>query len=217
MAEVFVWLPGDPAQHHFFHGVAGHVAVQVSSNYYSFWPGRGKKMERSIGIFKAAPADFSKVSYEIDRRDMGYERDAAISIDGLNELAMANEWDRIKGNATRYELLSTNCCTVSGRLLHVGLVNTDKWQRTLERQAGRWLRECLSITTSVSFTPTVAMHSITPSVILYFAMLIKNANEGYSEPEDQVLRRVKEIYFKTHPWQKYFPSGVIARLLGFFS
>lgn len=219
MADVFVWFPGDPKVHRFFHLISGHVAVQASGNYYSFWPGRGKKLERNLGLTKAAPADFEKVSYAVDRDGMGYERDVAVSINGLNEQAMRTEWNRIKSNATHYQLFNTNCCTVSGRLLNVGLVNTEKWRTTWEPRAGRWLRTCLDMTTGASLNPKSDVKTVTPSVTLYFALLVKNAVEGYEETEDEVYRRVKAEQSKAMPWQQYTGglTGAIARLIGFFS
>lgn len=210
MVEVFVWKPGDPREFRFFHLIAGHASIRIKDEYFSFWSAEGKKGKRNIGLIHASPADFSRVSYEMDREDMGYEPDAVIHIDGLNERAMIADWKRIKANATKYQLFDTNCCTVAGKLLNVGLVNTDKWRRELADRAGEWLLESLRITENESLDSASGVPTMTPSVLFYYALLVKNAMEGYKESEDELHRRVKY-------WKSKTPSiGFVEYIKSFF-
>lgn len=199
MATVYVWLPGDPQKTNFFHGISGHISIATTYGYYSFWPGR-KGGRENIGLIYPTPAFFDRQSVSEDEAGMEYDVDLQTTITGLDERAMDREWNIIKDNATKYKLLDTNCCTVSGRLLHVGFVNTAAGKDALNGKAGRYLKTMLNGTVKPSLTSVPGMPpSITPSVMLFYAELISNAIAGYPQTEDEVARKVQQMRDEKNP------------------
>ena len=192
-------MPGKTYETSSNHGIPGHVALQVGTEYCSFWPARNKKGGReNLGVIRPSAADFKKISYESDAEGMEYEADDAVELEGLNEKSVLREWKNIKGRSIKYQLLNVNCCTVSTKLLQTGFINTSWGQDFMESHAGPNLRQVMD---SASTDVTDVMF-LTPTSVLFFTYLIKNASEDWGYTERQVRDLVKQKFDEAHPLQQ---------------
>lgn len=186
MIRVYVWFPGKPGGTKWFHAVTGHIAMQIGRDYCSFWPSKDKKggTKENIGLIVPSPADFSKTSYNADVLGMEYPAEEVVEINGLDEQSMIREWNKIKKQKTLYELDKANCCTVTAKLLNVGFTSTKVGRSFLTQPGKSSLKDLIN---SSNYFGGIK----TPSVLIFFAYLIKNQVEGLGQTEDEVMNIVR--------------------------
>lgn len=104
ITKVLIWSRLDPT---------GHVAIASGRNYYSFHPRDRKNIQTVTGspAYNGTPEEDGRPT-------------RVIPIDGLDELAMAEQMDRFEDHMRSgklvYRLMDTNCSYVAARLLYAG-------------------------------------------------------------------------------------------------
>jgi len=197
MAIVYVWFPGEPGANTWGHMVAGHASLQTTHGYFSFWPRAGKKRSNE-GLVAPEVADFSKTTLESDVQGMGWQPDATLPIERLDETAMMAGWTQIKADQTPYRLLDINCCTVTGHLLNLGIVK--QIERSGNRPIGKYLTSLLAATGQPWLTKTASVPMVTPSVLLFFAHLTKDYIEDTGHSEDYAAAQVQQLRGSKGVW-----------------
>jgi len=94
----------------------GHAAVDVNGRYCSFWPG-GDGYSDKNAVQKQSVRSANH-SYNEDLGAEGRYPDVQVQLEGLNERAMLQKWDELKGE--RYSFAKTNCSTVAAEMLKAG-------------------------------------------------------------------------------------------------
>jgi RHS repeat-associated protein len=119
LATVHIWN---------FHGKhnVGHASVTLGDKtHISWWPAVGE----SPTLFNAV--DGQPLSYRSDVRSEGRKPDLTINLDGLDEAAMKEWWEKYKKNQKHYSALAQSCATTAAQALAVGagqqLPNTSFW------------------------------------------------------------------------------------------
>lgn len=197
MTHVHVWLAGTPGGTQWFHMVSGHIAIAADDSYFSFWPPRKIGNKHNVGLLCPCEADFSRTTIESDIEGMEHEPDESVVIDGLDEVAIRRAWVNVRRCATAYELMRVNCCTVSSRLLNAGIPVRFRWPDALDSKRDVQLRRLILGTRTEELDPNLGLPVMTPSVVLFFALLLKNRIEDHGWSEDDVLNDVRAIQRRT--------------------
>ena len=207
MTVVYIWFPGDPKRTDWFHRISGHAALRAGRTYCSFWPDMKNMGKEKVakGLFSSAPANFSRISHELDLKGMGYKNDESVDIEGLDEASVIAAWKKLKKSGISYRLLETNCCTVTNYLLNVSFQATALGVEIMAtdtpvRPDTKYLHLILNASSSPTLNPGMGLPTVTPSVTMSFALLVKNALSGFPWSESEIFRFVKQRRREAGVW-----------------
>lgn len=97
----------------------GHVSLDVSGIYMSYWPANGVDAKKQVKIGTTQEPGFQR-AYVSDRRMERRDSDVRVELHGLDVNAMTLAWDEFKAMPKRYNLVRHNCATVIASLLEIG-------------------------------------------------------------------------------------------------
>ncbi|MDN3637369.1 hypothetical protein QWY82_00985 [Simiduia curdlanivorans] len=97
----------------------GHASLDVDGVYISFWPKGAANAKKDVKIGEMHDAAYPS-SYAVDRKIERREADVKVMLDNLDEKAIKAFWQAFKDKSEQYNMLKSNCSTVTAMALEAG-------------------------------------------------------------------------------------------------